>query len=305
MPFEDENGDCLEAFAQLDTLVTVVDARHFLNDYASTDELRDRRIGLDESDDRNVVDLLVDQVEFADVIVLNKLDLVSSDEQEHLEQLVKLLNPTAEIIPATFGRVPLNRVLNTGRFSLDQAGTHPQWLVRPRDEIAPETIEYGISSFVFRDRRPFHPQRLWDLLMGEALASILRSKGLLWLATRMDQAGLWSQAGQCCRLSSAGYWWAAVDRDAWPESPDEVENILERFGGPYGDRRQEIVLIGQDLDRVVLESALELCLLTDEEMTLGPETWSSFPDPWGAWAWDELNDTDRGTASLHEERSPS
>jgi G3E family GTPase len=281
--FEDEEGQSLAEFAELDTMVTVVDARNFLNDYGTAEELRDRQIGLNDDDDRNIVDLLVDQVEFADVIVLNKIDLVDEEERAHLEQLLRLLNPEAELVTVTEGKVPLNRILNTGRFSLNRAESHPEWLAQPRDQVNPETIEYGISSFVFRARRPFHPQRLWDLLTGDDFGSVLRSKGILWLATRMEMAGLWSQAGQCCRLGPAGYWWAAVPLEHWPDEPEEVARINEQFVGPYGDRRQELVVIGQNLDRVVVESALEMCLLSDEEMAAGAELWATFDDPWEDW----------------------
>jgi len=292
--FEDEEGHSLDEFAQLDTLVTVVDARNFLNDYDTAEELRDRQIGLNEEDDRNIVDLLVDQVEFADVIVVNKVDLVSPEERAHLEQLLRLLNPEAELVFVTHGKIPLNRILNTGRFSMDKAEARTQWLAQPRDQIAPETIEYGISSFVYRSRRPFHPQRLWDVLTGDPLAHVLRSKGLLWLATRMDMAGLWSQAGQCCQLGPAGFWWAAAPLEAWPDDPEEVAVVNSLFAGEYGDRRQELVFIAQDLDRIVLESTLESCVLTDEEMALGPEVWSRFDDPWVEWEPEELDEDQSG-----------
>ncbi len=303
--FEDEEGHSLADFAALDTMVTVVDARNFLDDYGTADELRDREVGLNDEDDRNVVDLLVDQVEFADVIILNKLDLVNDEERAQLEQLLRLLNPGAELVPATQGRVALDRILNTGRFSLSRAESHPQWLAQPRDQIAPETIEYGISSFVFRARRPFHPQRLWDLVTGEAFANVLRSKGVIWLATRMTMAGLWSQAGQCCRLGPAGYWWAAVPREHWPEAAEDIAQIESQFEGPAGDRRQELVVIGQDLDRIVVESALEMCLLTDDEMALGAEAWSKFDDPWEDWEQEAATEPDPSQDDATDALAPS
>lgn len=312
--FSDEEGHSLSEFAELDTLVTVVDAGNFWREFDSTEELRDRQLGLNDDDDRNIVDLLVDQVEFADVIVVNKVDLVDDDTLARLEELLRLLNPQAEIITARRGRVPLERLLHTGRFSWARAEAHVGWLAQPRELVAPETVEYGISSFVYRRQRPFHPQRLWDVLLGDTLAGVLRSKGLVWLANRESQAGLWSQAGQCCRLGSAGLWRSAVPCEAWPDDPEEVAEIESRFSGPAGDRRQELVWIGQDLDRAGLEEVLDACLLTDDELALGPLGWAQLPDPWGPWSdegvddaeWLESNDSAAATPLAdHAPSAPS
>jgi G3E family GTPase len=151
-----------------------------------------------------------------------------------------------------------------------------------------------VSSFVYRNRRPFHPSRLWDVLNREPIEQVLRSTGLIWLATRMEMAGLWSQAGQCCQLGPAGFWWAAAPLQAWPDNLDDIAMINDLFTGEYGDRRQELVFIGQDLDRIVLESVLESCVLTDEEMAMGPEAWSQMDDPWSAWDPEVLDESQSG-----------
>jgi len=280
--FVDEKGRSLSDVARLDTMVTVVDAKNFLRDYGSPDSLVDRAQARDESDDRCVVDLLVDQVEFADVIVLNKLDLVSAEELRQVNGVVKALNPRAEIIPATFGSVPLDRILNTHRFDLEKASQSPRWVRELRGEHTPETEEYGISSFVYRARRPFHPERFMDCLRKE-WPGVLRSKGFFWLASRMDWAGHFSQAGSVCRTEAAGFWWAAVDKSRWPDDDGQVKEILKLWKKPYGDRRQEIVIIGQNMDQEQLTARLNACLLTDDEMKLGPEQWRYFPDPFSMW----------------------
>ena len=280
--FVDEQGRSLNDVARLDTMVTVVDAKHFLRDYGSPDSLVDRAQARDESDDRCVVDLLVDQVEFADVIVLNKADLASPEELRQVEGVIKALNPRAEVVPATFGSVPLDRILNTKRFDLEEASQSPGWARELRGEHTPETEEYGISSFVYRARRPFHPQRFMDCLRKE-WPGVLRSKGFFWLATRMEWAGNFSQAGAACRTEAAGFWWAAVDKSTWPDDDEQVREILKLWKKPYGDRRQEIVIIGQSLDQAALTARLDACLLTDTEMELGPERWRRLPDPFLKW----------------------
>jgi len=290
--FEDEGGRCLSDVARLDTMVTVVDAANFLDEYGSEDALRDRGLELNESDERNIVDLLADQIEFADVLVLNKIDLISEEQSQALERILHLINPEAKIIRARFGRVPLDQVLNTGRFDIDRASAMLGWMEQPRGQETSETDEYGIGSFVFRARRPFHPQRLWDLLSGDLLSGVLRSKGFSWLASRHDEAMLWSQAGCSISLSSEGRWWAAVPQPDWPADEAEREAMLRDFMSPYGDRRQELVFIGIDMDQPVIESALIECLLTNEEMLLGPAGWSDFEDPFPVAPAEQESDTD-------------
>jgi len=295
--FADEQGVALDSLARLDTLVTVVDAAHFLQDFNEADFLQDRGQARDEDDDRTVVDLLIEQVEFCDVIVLNKLDLVGDAERARLTGILRSLNPRAAIVPASFGKVPLDSVLDTGRFDFDAAAAAPGWLAELRGEHVPESEAYGIGSFVYRRRRPFHPQRFADLIHTEWLrehGSVLRSKGFFWLATRMDTAGTWGQAGGVCRHGGAGAWWAALDASEWPDDDDsragiEADMTVDGQPAPFGDRRQELVLIGQDLDRPALEALLDACLLTDAEMAAGPAAWASYPDPFPSWE-DGLDD---------------
>lgn len=281
--FTDEEGRCLNDLARLDTMVTVVDAFNFFRDFGSQDSLVDRRQARDEQDDRCVVDLLVDQIEFADVIILNKTDLVTHEELDQLTGVIKGLNPQAELINAKFGKVPLAVVLKTERFSMEQAQEAPGWLKELRGEHTPETEEYGINSFVYRARRPFHPERLMAALR-TAWPGVLRSKGFFWLATRMDWAGNYSQAGAACRTEGAGFWWAAVDKSEWPDDQEQCEEIVKLWKKPWGDRRQEIVVIGQNMDCDAVTAKFDECLLTDEEMAMGPEGWlKHFQDPFFEW----------------------
>lgn len=279
--FVDEEGQSLSDFADLDTMVTVIDAQNFLIDFGSWDDLVDREIGLSEEDTRNVVDLLVDQVEFANVILVNKSDLVDEDQVSLLKSILKRLNPAAQILTTEQGNVPLSRILGTGLFSLQEAEQHPEWLTIPRGEESKETEEYNIGNFVFRSRRPFHPERLWNMLNSEqsVLAGVLRSKGFAWFATRHDYAYQWSQAGVSIQLNPAGIWWDVAGDEYWPDEPQERTQLLSQFDGKYGDRRQELVFIGIDLDRELIEERLQRCLLTDLEYASGPELWSQLPDP--------------------------
>lgn len=285
--FENEDGDSLNDHARLDTMVTMVDCLNFLQDYSSQDSLLDRKQANDDSDDRCIVDLLVDQIEFADVIILNKTDLVEPDQLSLVKGIVMGLNPQARLLESTFGKVPLNEILNTGLFDMDEAGETAGWLCELRGEHTPETEEYGISSFVYRARRPFHPERFMACL-GSDWPGVIRSKGFFWLATRMDWAGMLSQAGAACRTHGAGLWWCSVDRSVWPEEPEERQLIHNLWDPIWGDRRQEIVIIGQNLDKEQIISKLDQCLLSDQEMDLGAENWKySFTDPFNQWEADE------------------
>ncbi|WP_426199262.1 zinc metallochaperone GTPase ZigA [Pseudomonas sp. DC3200b2] len=276
--FADEQGRSLSDVARLDTLVTVVDACNFLKDYESDDSLQARGESLGEEDDRGVVDLLVEQVEFCDVIVLNKLDQVSFAEQARLEAILHRLNPRARIEPAHFGRVPLERVLDTGLFDLEQAAAAPGWLAALRGEEVSESDTYGISSFVYRARRPFHPER-FHCAISQSWPGVIRSKGFFWLASRPSEACEWSQAGGLCRHGPAGVWWVEVPRIQWPIEPAQRAAIEALWDSQVGDARQELVLIGMDMDRPALTAMLERCLLTDEEMIGGPGAWQRLPDP--------------------------
>lgn len=280
--FSDEGGASLSDFAKLDTMVTVVDAYHFLKDYGSSDGLADRNLALDATDDRNIVELLVDQVEFADVILLNKTDLITDEELKKLLLILRKLNATAKLIPISEGRVPVSGILNTGLFDFQKASESPGWLQELRGTHNPETEEYGISSFVYRARKPFHPERFYQAIEFE-WEGVIRSKGFFWLATRMQYAGIWSQAGISCRTEIAGQWWSSTDSSLWPkdkESREEIESVWEE---PYGDRRQELVLIGQNLDREKMTRVLDSCLMSEEEYAGGPKLWKTFSDPFGSW----------------------
>jgi G3E family GTPase len=291
--FADEAGESLSDIAQLDTMVTVVDAGNFLRDFGSADDLVERQIGVSNADERNVVDLLTDQVEFANVILLNKCDLIDDSEKLTLLGILRNLNPKARIIETIRGHVDPATIVGTKLFSVDEASAQPGWLEVPRGQEQPETDEYGITSFVYRARRPFHAARLWHSLDFEAgiLAGVLRSKGFMWIASRHDYAYTWSQAGVSVQVNPAGWWWGAAPAEEWPEQIDDnaelLADIRREFEEPYGDRRQEIVFIGIDMDRPVIESLLQDCLLTDDEMMQGPQVWATYEDPLPRFEWDE------------------
>jgi G3E family GTPase len=276
--FADELGEPLAELARLDTMVTVVDASTFLAACDGVEDLRERGLALADEDDRALVDLLVEQVEFADVVVVNKCDLVAEEEVERTEAIVRLLNRRARIVRATDARVPVEQVLDTGLFDFERAADAPGWLATLRGEEQPETEEYGIASFAYRARRPFHPERLWARLNGD-WDGVLRAKGLFWLATRPALAGEWSQAGRVLTVGVAGAWWSAVPEDQRPHA--ELRDV---WSEPHGDRRQELVFIGQELDAEAIRADLDACLLTDREMLAGAEAWERAADPFPAWS---------------------
>ena len=281
--FEDEAGKSLSKVARLDTMVTVVDARAFVDDYSSADFLRQRGHAVEDEDTRTVVDLLVEQVEFADVIVVNKTDLVSPDDLAFLQGMLRRLNATARIVTGEQGRVPLDQIMDTGLFSYEKASQAPGWMQEMRGVHTPESETYGFWSFVYRARRPFHPARLYALLNGR-WDGVIRSKGFFWLASRMNLAGSVSQAGGMLRHEAAGAWWAAVDRKDWPQDSTWRASIRNSFKSPYGDRRQEIVFIGtRGMDKKTLTERLDACLLNDAEMAMGPSMWARFPDSFPVW----------------------
>ncbi|MEY4544720.1 MAG: hypothetical protein RL685_915 [Pseudomonadota bacterium] len=282
--FQDGQGRALSDVARLDTLVTVVDARNFPKDWQSEDDLRSRRLALGEEDERSISDLLVEQVEFANVIVLSKVDLVPLEDLERLEAILHHLNPGARLIRADHGQVPLDAVLGTGLFDFDTAARAPGWLSELRGEHVPESVEYGVSSFVYRARRPFHPDRFSALLEDQATwTGVLRSKGFFWLASRMDVVGVWSQAGGSAVHEPAGPWYAAVPPLEWPDEPEARAQIDSDWQEPWGDRRQELVFIGVELDEATLRSRLDDALINEEESRLGPTGWAKLPDPFPEW----------------------
>jgi len=282
--FEDDSGQSLSQVARLDTMVTVVDAANFFDDYASSDSLTDRKVAISDEDTRDVVSLLVDQIEFADVIVLNKTDLLGAKQLEQLEAILRSLNSSARMVRAVRGKVPPDELLNTGRFDFDKASQAPGWMAVLRGEEQPESAEYGITSFVYRARRPFHPERLYRFMVNKKLTGgLLRSKGYCWIVTRPKWTGYWSQAGKVMELSPHAVWWADVPRDQWPSDPDELAGIEESFAGEFGDRRQELVFIGRQMNAEAIRKALNDCLLTDSEMHGGPSVWSAIRDPFPEW----------------------
>jgi len=275
--FTDEAGQCLSEVAQLDTMVTVVDAAKFLDDFRSVDDLKDRNIALGADDERSLSDLLIDQIEFANVLVLNKTDLVSDEELERLEGILKQLNPAAKQIRSVRGVVPPKEILNTGLFDMEEAQASAGWMRELNGQHTPETLEYGIGSFVYRARRPFHPERL-EVLTDKGFANVLRAKGFLWLASAHDDVILFSIAGKTLTMEPQMQWLAAGD--PLEEYDQETKEYIGQVWEPeYGDRRQEIVFIGAEMDQEHIKQALNTALLTDDEMLGGPHTWGNYPDP--------------------------
>ncbi|WNN37030.1 zinc metallochaperone GTPase ZigA (plasmid) [Pantoea agglomerans] len=280
--FEDEAGESLSAYARLDSMITVVDGFNFLRDYRSADDLQSRGESLGAQDERSVVDLLVDQIEFCDLLVLNKTDLLSPAQLHQLKGMLQALNPHALIVNSEFGQVPLDCLLNTGRFDFDRAAQAPGWLQTLRGEHLPESEEYGIRNFVYRARRPFHPQRFWHAV-NHQLDGVIRSKGYFWLASRPEYAAMWSQAGAVARQGYAGRWWVSVPRTEWPQDADSLNFIAEQWQEGTGDARQELVFIGIEMDEKSVRAALDHALLTPHEMAAGPEQWITLADPVPAW----------------------
>jgi G3E family GTPase len=281
--FTDESGRALSDLARLDTMVTVVDAGRFLVDCGSIEEISERGEALSEEDDRSVVDLLIDQVEFADTIVINKTDLASPGELKEVEAIIGSLNPRAKIIRSERGQVPLDEVLNTGRFDIDEAAEAPGWLATLRGDEISEEDEYGISSFLYEGRRPFHPTRLWSLLQ-TTWPGVIRAKGFFWVASRHGVVGEWSQAGRVLTVGPLGLWWAALSEEERLEHGELFRASGQlKWEEPWGDRRQEIAFIGSAMNRQEIVEALDYCLLSDEEMEDGPAGWLYFDDPFPIW----------------------
>lgn len=277
--FEDENGDSLGDISYIDTMVTVVDAVNFLNDYATTEKLEDRKQAVAEGDVRTIVDLLNDQIEFADVILINKTDLVTKDQLKIVHGMVRALNPQAMIHDTVESQVPLEAVIGTGLYDSQLASEHEGWL-DSLVEYTPETEEYGITNFIYERRIPFHPKRFYDCLQQE-WPGVIRSKGVFWLGTRLKHAGFWSQAGAVSRHQCAGFFWIAVPEKHWPEDRRSIERAWK---GENGDCRQELVLIGRNMDRDAITSIFDACLMTDAELASDEKTWSvTLKDPFPVW----------------------
>lgn len=281
--FRDENGFSLSDVARLDAMVTVVDAANLLKDYGGRDFLKDRGETAGEGDERTLVDLLVEQIEFADLVVLNKVSTAAPEQLAAARGVIRSLNGDAEIVEADFGRVPLAKLVDTGRFDFEQARRNPLWakeLFGFKDHV-PETEEYGVSSFVFRARRPFHPER-FSAFLARSWPGLVRAKGHFWLATRPDWAGEMSLAGAICRTEGAGFWWAAIPKSDWPDHPEWRDWLKARWDKAWGDRRQELVFIGVGMDRAAIEAALEEALVGSGA---GPDwpLYARLPDPFPLW----------------------
>ncbi|MGZ3809067.1 MAG: GTP-binding protein [Bacteriovorax sp.] len=274
--FEDDNGISLSSFAQLDTMVTVVDGFNFFRDYMEAVELKERNLEIGPEDQRTITDLLVSQIEFADVILINKMDLVTSeDEKLRLHGILKKLNPSAKLIETNKSQVDLKEILNTNLFNFEVAMNSPGWMQELRGHETKETEEFGISSFVFKECRPFHPERLMKFFT-TIPKEIIRSKGFFWIATNPDLVGLWSQAGRTSTIEASGAWLASMEMSEWELDAEELEIIKKTWHKDFGDRVQEIVFIGQTMDKSKIIASLNQAVLTEEEIKLGKEYWLKF-----------------------------
>lgn len=281
--FRDENGQSLADVSKLDTMVTVVDAANLLTDYSSADFLADRGETAGDGDNRTLVDLLVEQIEFADVVVLNKISTASPQEREAARTIIAGLNPDAKVIEADFGKVDLREVLGTGRFDFAKAETHPLWFKELHGfaDHVPETEEYGIRSFVYRARKPFDPMK-FQAFIDRSWPGVVRAKGFFWLATRPNHVGEISQAGALVRTQKMGLWWTSVPKEQWPRDPDFLEMMKPYLDPVWGDRRQEIVFIGAEpMDEAKIRSDLDACLI--DSPVFVPDLWRNLPDPFANW----------------------
>jgi G3E family GTPase len=278
---DDEKGIDLSKLSTLDTMVTVVDCYNFMKDYASLDTLQQRKASDMENDHRTIVNLLTDQIEFANVIVLNKTDLVKADEVGMIKSMIKKLNSEAQIINSKMGKVPLNNILNTGLFDFEKTSQSAGWIEELNKKHVPETEEYGISSFVFRDKRPFHPQRFWDYLNRDWHTNIIRSKGLFWIASRKSDALNWSQAGGSLKADRAGVWWCSMpysERISYAGFVENQKDIEKKWDIRFGDRMNELVIIGQEMEQEKVISELIACLCNESEIR-DMEVGLRFKDP--------------------------
>ncbi len=282
--FADEDGSSLSDVAKLDTMVTVVDAVNFLKDYDEAKYLKDTGESLGEEDERSVADLLVDQIEFADVILISKSDLVTNNQIDRLKAILVTLNTHAKIIPISNGKVNVDNVLNTNLFDFEKAQQAPGWLKEMRGEHVPETEEYGISSFSYVARRPFDPEKFYNFLHDtKKFGKLIRSKGYFWLCTRPEFVGQWSQAGGIASYGFAGMFWKSIPKKDWPKDEASLAFINKQWVEPFGDMRQELVFIGQKIDKKSMTSALDECLLSDEDLLKDKSYWATLNDPFPAW----------------------
>lgn len=281
--FADETGDSLSDVARLDTMVTVVDAVNLLADYSSHDFLADRGETAGPEDERTLVTLLTEQIEFADVVVLNKVSDAGPDRVDAARKIIRSLNADAKIIEVDHSRVAAAAILNTGLFDFDRAHEHPMWMKELYGfaDHTPETEEYGVGSFVYRARRPFIPRKIYEAL-NSPLHGVIRAKGHFWLATRPDWVAEFSLAGALSSIKPLGTWWAAVPQDRWPGHEQAQDYIKEHWAEPWGDRRQELVFIGSGMDEAAIRQQLDACLLP-ENAGDNPSDWGQMADPFPAW----------------------
>ena len=281
--FRDADGESLSDVARLDTMVTVVDAVNLLRDFSSHDFLRDRGETLGEEDDRTLVHLLTDQIEFADVVVLNKVGDASPNQVDAARKIIRSLNADAQIIETNHSDVAADKILDTGLFDFDRAHEHPMWMKELYDfeDHVPETEEYGIQSYVYRARRPFIPSKVQTILNGE-LPGVIRAKGHFWIATRTDWVAEYSLAGSISSVAPLGTWWAAVPKNRWPDHEQGIEYIKQHWEEPWGDRRQEIVFIGAGIDWPRLKARLDAALVP-ESLASHPDELPLFPDHFPVW----------------------
>ncbi|SCX34845.1 GTP-binding protein [Agrobacterium rosae] len=283
--FRDEDGQSLSDVAKLDTMVTVVDCANLLKDYGSADFLADRGETAGDGDNRTLIDLLVEQIEFANVVILNKVSIATEAERDAARKIIVGLNPDAKLIEADFGKVEPKSVLGTGLFDFAEAETHPLWFkeLHGFKQHIPETEEYGIRSFVYRAKRPFDPARFHAFINRE-WPGVIRAKGFFWLATRPDHVGEISQAGAQVKTGKMGLWWSSVPKQHWPEDPGFERMLAPYMDNIWGDRRQEIVFIGADpMREEELRAALDECLVKAKVFT--PTAWSNLQDPFPDWSW--------------------
>nr|WP_087943503.1 GTP-binding protein [Alkalihalophilus pseudofirmus] len=276
---DEASGIDLTTVCRLDTMVTVVDAYRFWHDYESGESLLDRGQAVNDEDEREIVDLLIDQIEFCDVLLLNKCDLVSNEELDEMEQVLRTLQPQAKFLRISEGKVDPENILNTGLFDFEKSSQSAGWLKELQTEHTPETEEYGISSFVYRRRKPFHPERLMNAIQ-DWPSMIVRAKGIAWIATRNNIAALLSQAGPSMVFEPAGLWVDAMNDADKAIILEEEPEIRERWDKEHGDRMTELVFIGLELNRKEIEAYFDQCLVTEEEMN---QDWTTFNDPIPAW----------------------
>ena len=284
--FRDEYGESLSDVARIDTMVTVVDAVNLLKDYSSHDFLHHRGESLGEDDNRTLVHLLTDQIEFADIVVLNKVDDATREQVDAARKIIRSLNADAEIVEANYSDVEPSKIFDTGLFDFEEAHTHPMWakeLYGFADHV-PESEEYGVTSYTYRARRPFKPQAIHDVLNGP-LPGVIRAKGHFWMSTRPQWLAEYSLAGALSSVAPLGTWWASVPEDRWPQSEGLEDYLKKHWEEPWGDRRQEIVFIGADIDWPALKAKLDAALVDGEDLATGRD----LPDPFPRWQRQEAS----------------